>query len=232
MTATATGPGATGSAGTTTAIVLVTPGPAWDLAVLRREVAARSAAAGDVRVEVVGAIDDGPDFGATWRAAVELHGPADAVDGVLAGLAGLPAGLVDAGSSAIVVGTDHTVFERPPAPAADHVRLYYALFRLPGAAQADFSAHWREVHGPAVLDSPYPRTYQQLHGDPDRTAAACRKAGFGVDDVAGIAHERFVSPDSLTEAVADTALDDERADVLLFSDGSRNRGVLTRPGAA
>src|SRR5207245_9820849 len=121
----------------------------------------------------------GPDLGAIWTSGMELHGPLDGLTAALTGLAGRLGSAVDPAASALSVGTDRVIFERPIPDGARPVKLYYALFRPSGMAKEKFSSLWHDEHAEYVRESRYQLTYHQLHGDDDATARATDAAGCG-----------------------------------------------------
>lgn len=211
-------------------LALLAPGPGWSLEAVAEEGDRLASLAGPTTRSLLAVTIDGePDLGGEWAAVIDLRGPVGPAAAALAGLGARLGPVIDAGRSGLLVGTARPIFDRTPEPSGTLVQLYYALFRQAGGEQDAFSDHWYTIHAPAVVESPYPRIYHQIHGDPEATAAAAATAGLGVGDIAGVAHETFLSPERLAEGMADTDLDDERADVALFSDPARNRGIVTRP---
>jgi hypothetical protein len=181
-----------------------------------------------VSVSCADVLADGPDLGAIWTSVIELHGPLDGLTAALTGLAGRLGSAVDAEASALSVGTDRVIFERPIPLDARPVKLYYALFRPSGMAKEQFSSLWHDEHAEYVRESKYQLTYHQLHGHDDATARATDAAGFGVTGVDGIAHEEFLDRDTFVAATQDEELAEEVAHVVNFSIPELNRGILTR----
>jgi hypothetical protein len=179
-------------------------------------------------VRVAHLLDEPYPLGGEWTAVIELHGDVAALTGALAGLSGRLAS-VDADRSAVVVGIDRIVFDRPIPDGVTPVKMYYALFGYEGDFdRAKFSRMWREGHAPLVEQSPYQLTYHQLHADPAATATASTAAGFGITNVAGVAHEEFPEVGALAAAAVDPDLADERTDLAVFADRDRSRGMLSR----
>jgi hypothetical protein len=180
----------------------------------------------DVRVAHL--LDDPYPLRGEWTSVLELHGDVAAITASLKGLADRLGTAVDLERSAVVVGADRTVFERPIPDGVTPVKMYYALFRNDGLDAAEFSRLWWEGHAPLVERSPYQLTYHQLPADPEATAAASLAAGVGIVDVAGVAHEEFPDKAALAAAAVDPDLADERDDVALFANPDRSRGMLSR----
>jgi hypothetical protein len=181
-----------------------------------------------VSVDVADLLSDAPAMGASWSAAIEIHGAVEGIANAVRGMADRLGSAIDAAESSIVVGNDRLIFERPMAPGVDPVKIYYALFPKSNVSRSQFEHHWYEIHAKVVDRDPYPLMYRQLHGDDIATPAANEAAGFGVTDIAGIAHESFVDRDDFAAALIDPSLDGDRADLGLFSDVARNRAILAK----
>jgi hypothetical protein len=211
-----------------TAIILIAGGAANEDDVTAEEAKRLGRELGDVSVTCADVLPDGPDLGGIWTSVIELHGPLEALPAALAGLAGRFGSAVDPAASAVSVGRDRIIFERPIPAEVRPVKLYYALFRPPGMAKEQFSALWHDEHAEYVRESDYQLTYHQLHGDDDATARAADAAGFGVVGVDGVAHEEFADRDTFVAATQDEELAEEVAHVANFSLPELNRGILTR----
>ncbi|HVX22796.1 MAG TPA: EthD domain-containing protein [Acidimicrobiales bacterium] len=217
---------------TAAAVVLLAPGTGGGLApASAEELAHLRRALGDGAVAGFDRTVDAPDLveadrGAPWEVAFELHGPADGVVAAVRGMAQRLGPAVDPAASLVVVGDDRTIFEKDPGPAP--VKLFYALFPRPDVTPAAFRRHWEHVHARFVDDSPYVRHYHQLHADGTATAEAAAAAGFGSPDVVGAAVEVFESEAAFLAAGTAEGMDEEFEDILSVTDGTRNRGILTR----
>ncbi|HEY4334062.1 MAG TPA: EthD domain-containing protein [Ilumatobacteraceae bacterium] len=181
------------------------------------------------RVRVAHLLDDPYPLGGEWTGVIELHGDAAAIAKALDGLADRLGSSIDAERSAVVVGRDRVIFERAIPDGVRPVKMYYALFAYDNRPfdRAEFSRQWTEGHAPLVEHSPYQLTYYQLHADPEATAAASAAAGFGIGNIAGVAHEEFPAKDALAAAAVDPDLADERGDLAIFADRDRSRGMLS-----
>jgi hypothetical protein len=218
------------STGTDTVIVLLAPADGASL-VQAVDVEARrliSDLSSGSTLRVAHLLEDPYPLGGEWTAVLELHGDAEAIAESLEGLAGRLGRTVDALKSAVVVGHDRRVFERPIPDGVTPVKMYYALFGYDGFDRTEFSRLWWEGHAPLVERSQYQLTYRQLHAEPEATASATARAGFGTGDVAGVAHEEFPDAGALAAAAVDPDLADERGDLGLFADAERSRGMLSR----
>ncbi|MCU1458760.1 MAG: hypothetical protein JWL73_2852 [Actinomycetia bacterium] len=212
-----------------TAIILLAPGGAGlGAATVDEASRLRDALGAEVAVTTAEILDDAPDMGAVWVDVIEIHGALDGLEAAVAGMADRLGGRVDAAGSAVVVGGDRIIFEKDLSTDLEPVKLFYALFRDPAHEAERFSKLWYEGHVEYVKESPYVIHYHQLHADSVTTARVSALAGFGITDVAGVAHELFSNRDHFVTALEDEDLDDERADVGEFTDMARNRGILTR----
>ncbi|MET0362620.1 MAG: hypothetical protein ABW048_12815 [Sphingobium sp.] len=125
---------------------------------------------------------------------------------------------IDATSSSIIVGHRHVLMPRR-AP----FMMIFALSPPPGMGQDGFLGHWRDRHGPMVVEAARGKgSYYQLHGDTVRTAALADVLGIGGLRLSGHAGGWMRDPEMLTRSLAVpsalVALEDER----LFIDHSRS----------
>lgn len=213
-----------------TVIVLLAPRPGASLVeVVDAEGAAlASSLPAGSSVRVAHLLAEPYPLGGEWTAVLELHGDVAVITAALHGLAGRLGAVLDAARSAVVVGHDRFVFERAVPDGATPVKMYYALFGYDDDFdRAEFSRLWWEGHARLVEESPYQLSYRQLHADPVQTSSASAAAGFGIGNVAGVAHEEFPAVASLAAAAIDPDLATERDDLALFADRDRSRGMLS-----
>jgi hypothetical protein len=127
----------------------------------------------------------------------------------LAGCASRLAPVIDAARSALLVGHDHPIEE-----GGGPLIYVVALRKLPELSDARFHDYWLTTHARVVRPQPFGRGYRQLHADEQRTRAAARALGVGIDDFGGTAlafHQSLAQFGQIMTSVqvAEGALSDE-----------------------
>jgi hypothetical protein len=115
-----------------------------------------------------------------------------AVEGLVDRL-GVP---VDSARSAAVLGVDHNLMDGQGA-----LRLFVCLRRVPRLTHDEFCDFWLNQLIEHTSQTPGKAGYRQLHADVDLTSRVTKAAGFGIDDVDGMALEFYPDLASLSLAV-------------------------------